>query len=347
MKPEFIMDPDAIAPALIPVQRLYTGALMPSIGLGTFGSDNYPNEKIAEAVRGALKVGYRFIDCAEVYSNEALIGEVFREALAEGLDRSELFVVSKVWNNHHDPEKVVEACKKSLLDLRLEYLDCYLVHWPFPNYHAPGCSVDSRNPDSRPYFHEEFMATWRAMESLVDSGLVRHIGVSNVTIPKLKMILRDARIKPAVNELELHPTFQQIELFDFTVQNGIAPIGYSPIGSPARPLRDRTPEDVSDLEHPIVAAIAQAHQIHPSAICLKWAAQRGQTPIPFTTTRSHYLANLEAIVTDPLSREEMAQLEQANCSNRLVKGQVFLWNGAAGWQDLWDVDGTIPGWSQQ
>ena len=340
----FQMDPDAISQSMIPARTLYTGATMPGIGLGTFGSDNYPNEAIAEAVRGALKVGYRMIDCAEVYGNEALIGAVLEEAITAGLPREELFIVSKVWNNHHAPEDVIAACKRSLADLRLDYLDCYLVHWPFPNYHAPGCDGDARNPNSRPYFHDEFMATWRAMESLVDSGLVRHIGVSNVTIPKLSLILRDARIMPAVNELELHPCLQQEELFRYCLDRGIVPIGYAPIGSPARPERDRTPDDLTDLEQPAVLSIAAAHGAHPSAICLKWAVQRGQVPIPFTTTRSHYLANLSAVSSDLLTQAEMDTLSQLDRDNRLIKGQVFLWPSARSWKDLWDLEGTITGW---
>ena len=131
---------------------------------------------------------------------------------------------------------------KSLADLKLDYLDLFLVHWPFPNFHPPGCDVSSRSPDAKPYIHENYMRTWRAMESLIDRGLVRHIGTSNMTVPKLKLVLRDARIKPAVNEMELHPHFQQPELFGFVVDNRIQPVGYCPLGSPGRPERDRTPE---------------------------------------------------------------------------------------------------------
>ena len=125
------------------------------------------------------------------------------------------------------------------------------------------------------------MKTWRDGRAR-RSGLVRHIGTSNMTIPKLKLVLRDARIKPAVNEMELHPHFQQPELFRFVVENGILPIGYSPLGSPGRPDRDRAPGDASPLEDPVILAIAARHGVHPAAICIKWAVQRGQTPIPFS-----------------------------------------------------------------
>jgi aryl-alcohol dehydrogenase-like predicted oxidoreductase len=118
---------------------------------------------------------------------------------------------------------------------RLDYLDLYFIHWPFPNHHAAGVDVSSRDHNAQPYIHANYMKTWRQLELLVDRGLVRHIGTSNMTIPKLELLLRDARIKPAVSEMELHPHFQQPALFDFVRRHGIEPIGYSPIGSPGRP----------------------------------------------------------------------------------------------------------------
>ncbi len=173
------------------------------------------------------------------------------------IKREELWITSKLWNDKHDEDDVIASCRKSLGDLRLEYLDLYLVHWPFPNFHPPGCDVSSRSADAKPYIHESYMKTWRKMEELVDLGLVRHIGTSNMTIPKFKLLLRDARIKPAVNEMELHPHFQQSELFKFVVENGIEPVGYCPIGSPGRPDRDRTPEDTAPTEDPVIMEIAQ------------------------------------------------------------------------------------------
>ena len=144
------------------------------------------------------------------------------------------------------------------------------------------------------------------MEELVKRGLVRHIGTSNMTIPKLKLVLRDARIKPAVNEMELHPHFQQPELFDFVRANGIEPIGYSPLGSPHRPERDRTPEDTAPTEDPVILRIAaKPSGIHPAVVCIKWAVQRGQTPIPFSAIRRTYRPICMEWLSDPLSAEEM------------------------------------------
>lgn len=179
------------------------------------------------------------------------------------------------------------------------------------------------------------------MERLVRAGLVRHIGTSNMTIPKLKLLLRDARIMPSANEMELHPTFQQPELFNFCIEHGIQPIGFSPIGSPTRPDRDKTPDDYVDIEEPVVVKIAKAHNVHPAVICLKWAVQRGQIPIPFSIYRNEYVSNIRSTVEDPLTDEEMKELEGVDKNCRLIKGQVFLWDGAKGWEDLWDLNGEI------
>ncbi len=326
----------AVDTGRVPVRKLEGGALMPAIGLGTFGSDRYSAAEVATAVAGALEVGYRHFDCASVYDNEAEIGQVL-----EGFPRVQLWLTSKLWNDKHAPEDVRPACQKSLTDLRLDYLDAYLVHWPFPNHHAPGVDVMSRSAHARPYVHEEFMATWRQMERLVDEGLVRHIGTSNTTIPKMELLLRDARIQPAVNEMELHPHFQQPELFSYLVEKRIQPIGFCPIGSPERPERDMTPEDTVDIEDPVVVRIAKDHGVHPAVVCVKWAVQRGQTPIPFSTRRNEYESNLESVVSDPLTEEEMAAIAGIDRGDRLIKGHVFLWKADQSWEDLWDVNGVI------
>jgi diketogulonate reductase-like aldo/keto reductase len=314
---------------------------MPGIGLGTFGSDHVSAEEVAEAVKGALAAGYRHIDCASVYANEDRIGPVLRAALAGGLGREELWIVSKLWNDKHAESDVIPACRKSLADLRLDYLDMYLVHWPFPNFHPPGCDVDSRSPNARPYVHESFMKTWRQMEKLVDLGLTRHIGTSNMTVPKLKLLLGDARIRPAVNEMEMHPHFQQPELFDFVRASGIEAVAYCPLGSPGRPRRDRTPGDTIDMEDPVIAGIARRLGAHPASVAIRWAVQHGQTPIPLSTNPRHYLANLEAAAGQPLTDADMAAIAGIDRNCRLIKGQVFLWKQDQTWEDLWDLDGAI------
>jgi diketogulonate reductase-like aldo/keto reductase len=275
---------------------------------------------------GAAAVGYRHFDCASVYGNEARVGAALGAVRDAGIRREELWIVSKLWNDKHGAGDVVASCRQSLADLRLDYLDMYLVHWPFPNFHPPGCSVDSRSPDAQPYIHANFMRTWRQMEQLVEAGLTRHIGTSNMTIPKLKLLLADARTRPAVNEMELHPHCQQPELFEFVRGQGIEPVGYCPVGSPARPARDRTPADTVDIEDPVIVKIA---------------VQRGQTPIPFSTKRAHYLGNLRCTVSAPLTDEEMRAIAGIDRKCRLIKGQVFLWKDGQTWEDLWDPNGEI------
>ena len=328
--------------SVIPQRTLYSGEKIPCMGLGTFGSDKYGAEAVSEAVYGAVKYGYRMIDCAAVYQNEEKIGQVLRRLFSENVvERKELFITSKVWNDMHGEGKVLESCKKSLSELGLSYLDLYFVHWPFPNYHAPGCDGDSRNPDSRPFSLEEFMNTWKQCEELVDKGLVRYIGMSNMTIPKLEAVLPLCRIKPAALEMELHPSFQQPELYAYAKEHDILPIGYCPIGSPSRPERDRTAEDVADTELTAIAEEAKAQKVHPAVICLKWAVQRGQVPIPFSVKESQYISNLKCATEDPLTGEEMAAIEREDKNCRLIKGHVFLWEGAKGWEDLWDLKGEI------
>jgi alcohol dehydrogenase (NADP+) len=222
-----------------------------------------------------------------------------------------------------------------LRELQLDYLDLFLIHWPFPNYHPPGCDVTARSADAKPYIHEDYMKTWRQLEKLVARGLVRHIGTSNMTISKLRLLLRDADIKPAANEMELHPHFQQPELFEFCRANAVAPIGYCPVGSPARPQRDRTPDDTCDIEDPVIQRIAVRLDVHPAVVCVKWAVQRGQIPIPFSTKRQNYFANLQCTVSPPLTDDEMKAIAGLDKNCRLIKGQVFLWEGAKSWEELW------------
>ncbi len=331
---------EMIQPAMVPKVKLYTGEEIPCVGMGTFGSDRFTPEQVSNAVAGAIRCGYRMFDCAACYGNEDQIGEVFHAAFEEGVvERKDLFIMTKVWNDMH--ERVEESCRKSIQDLQCDYIDLFFIHWPFPNYHAPGCDVDSRNPDSRPFSVEEFMNTYRQCEELVRKGLIRHIGISNMTIPKMEAVLPLMEIMPSACESEMHVCFQQKEIFDYLTEHKIQPIGFMPLGSPQRPERDMCPEDVADLQTPEMQEIAKAHGCHPALIALKWAHQRGQIPIPFSVHEAEYVSNLKAMTEDPLTEEEMKTIETLERNNRLVKGQVFLWEGAKDWHDLWDEEGKI------
>ncbi|MCF0145872.1 MAG: aldo/keto reductase [Eubacterium sp.] len=329
-----------VNPEKVPQITLNTGVKVPCIGMGTFGSDRFTPEQVSNAVAGAIRAGYRMFDCAACYGNEDQIGEVFETAFKEGVcERKDMFIMTKVWNDMH--RHVEESCRKSIEDLKCDYIDLFFIHWPFPNYHAPGCSVDSRNPDSRPFSVAEFMDTYRQCEELVRKGLIKHIGLSNMTIPKLNAVIDKFEIQPAACEMEIHPCFQQQELFDYLVAHNIQPVAFMPLGSPQRPERDIVATDIADMQLPEFRAIAEAHGCHPAIIALKWAVQRGQIPIPFSIHEMEYVSNLESTITEPLTDEEMAVIATLEKDNRLVKGQVFLWEGAKDWHDLWDEDGYI------
>jgi alcohol dehydrogenase (NADP+) len=157
---------------------------------------------VSAAVAGAIRHGYRLFDCASVYGNEDQIGKIFEQAFADGVvKREELFITSKVWNDMHGKGDVFLSLAKTLRDLRLEYVDAYFVHWPFPNYHAPGCDGDARNPDSVPFSAERFMQTWREMEKIYRLGLARHICMSNMTISILEAVLPLCAINPGLIEM--------------------------------------------------------------------------------------------------------------------------------------------------
>jgi diketogulonate reductase-like aldo/keto reductase len=314
---------------------------MPAIGLGTFGSDHVSHRAVADGVKYAASIGYRHFDCASVYGNEGEIGKVFKDLFQNELRREEVWITSKLWNDKHGEDDVIASCEKSLADLQIDYLDLYLVHWPFPNHHPPGCDISARNPQAVPYIHENYMRTWRKMEELVDRGLVRHIGTSNMTIPKIELLLRDAKIKPVANEMELHPHFQQPQFFNYLVERGIQPIGFSPIGSPGRPERDRTPEDTSPIEDPGIIEIAHRLGLHPAVVCIKWAVQRGQVPIPFSANPRNILGNLLGVISEPLTQREMDTIAKLDRNCRLIKAHVFLWKDNQTWEDLWDVNGVI------
>jgi len=315
-------------------RTLYTGAKIPAIGMGTFGSDNYDAVTIARAVDEAIRMGYRHIDCASVYGNEKEIGETLARLFAEGIvSREELWITSKVWNDSHG--RVEASCRQTLSDLQLDYLDLYLVHWPFPNHHPPGVSVESRDANARPYIHEDYMQTWKSMEQLVDEGLTRHIGTSNMTVSKLELLLSDCRIRPVANEMEMHPHFQQPQLFEYVTSHEMVAVGYCPIGSPNRPERDKTSDDTVPIEDPVIVRIAEKYGVHPAVICIKWAVQNGQIPIPFSVKPDKLRSNLLAVSDGVLlTDEEMKAIKAIDRNCRFIKGQVFTWKGAT-WEELW------------
>ena len=192
----------------VPLLKMQGGKKIPIIGLGTFGSDHMSHTNIAKAVTSAIQNGYRLIDCAKVYCNEAHVGKALKDIVKAGtVARKDLIIISKLANQDHN--HVEKACRKTLKDLQLDYLDIYMIHWPVPNCHPPGCTVESLDPDAVPFTIDRYMKTWTQMESLVKKGLVKQIACSNMSISKLKALLKVCKIKPVANEFEIHPCFQQ------------------------------------------------------------------------------------------------------------------------------------------
>jgi alcohol dehydrogenase (NADP+) len=326
-----------IDPAAIPQRTLWTGAKMPGIGMGTFGSDHVSTSKVAVAVSGAAAVGYRHLDCASVYAKEAEIGAAFEEIFRNGIRREDLWITSKLWNDKHSEDDVISSCMQSLADLRLKYLDLYLVHWPFPNFHPLGCDVSSRSPDAKPYIHENYMRTWRKMEELVEMGLVRHIGTSNMTISSWFCATRASSprsMKWSCTRASSNRNCSNSRSKAAFNPPVIVPSARRGSRSATAPPRTPRPPYIPSLSISLVVTA-----FTPPLVCIKWAVQRGQPPIPFSV--NHYYANLAGIVGLPLSSEEMQAIASLDRNCRLIKGQVFLWKSGQTWEALWDLNGEI------
>lgn len=266
-----------IDPQLVPQVKLPSGQKMPLAAFGTFHSD-WAQDYIFQATLEAIRIGWRHIDTARAYENEAIVGEAIQEAIRRGYIKStdELFITGKLWNGHMKKEDVILACENTLKALGIERINLYLNHWPWPNVHTPGCSGDHKNPNAVPYIHEDFMETWNELINLKKQNKIVDIGTSNHTKGTMQLLLRDcaADERPAVNQMEMHPLFQQTELRRYFETEGIITMGYMAIGSPYRPARDIFREHRSDLADPTIVAIANEVGVSPATVCISWAIQR-------------------------------------------------------------------------
>ena len=233
---------------------------MPVAAYGTFHSD-WAQDLMKDATVEAIRLGWRHIDTARAYENEDVVGEAIREAVQKGYIASpnDLFITGKLWNGHMDPADVAPAAEYTLKALGVDKIDMYLNHWPWPNVHAPGCDADERNPDAVPYIHEQFLETWGEILKLKQAGKVIDIGTSNHTMANMKLLLRDVAEgeRPVVNQMEMHPLFQQTQLRRYFESEGIVCTGYMALGSPHRPARDTFKEHRADMEDPTIQEIAR------------------------------------------------------------------------------------------
>lgn len=308
------------------------GGRMPALGLGTWKADpGVVGETVAEAIR----IGYRHFDCAPLYGNEPEIGEALGAATGAGqISRDELWVTSKLWNDNHLPEHVLPALKQTLADLRLEYLDLFLIHWPIVHKHGVAFP---ESPDQFVATADAPLAdTWSAMEEAVDQGLCRYIGVSNFNIPKISSLLEGARIRPAANQVESHPFLAQNELAAFCREHGMVYTAYSPMGSRDRPDWLKHEDEPVPLKDPTIVDIAARNGITAGQVLLAWALQRGTCAIPKSSNPGRLRENFAAAEI-MLGEPDMEAINALDRGYRLVDGSFFCPPGSPyTLQKLWD-----------
>jgi diketogulonate reductase-like aldo/keto reductase len=237
---------------------------LPAVGFGTLIPDRLATK---HSTKVALEVGFRHLDCAERYRNEDAVGDAIQEAFKAGtLQREDLFVTTKLWNTNHRPERVKPAFDASCRRLQLDYLDCYLIHTPFA--FRPGDQQDPRDEHGRVIYDSgvTLVETWRALERLVDDGHCKAIGLSDITLERLREIVAATRIKPAVVQVESHPYLPEWDLLEFCREQGIVLLAFAALGHAMEP---------SIVDDPVIAAIAQRVHKTPAQVALAWAVQRG------------------------------------------------------------------------
>jgi alcohol dehydrogenase (NADP+) len=284
---------------------------MPALGFGTLIPD--PSVTIT-ATRDALEAGFRHFDCAERYRNEREVGEALHAGLAaEGIAREDIFVTTKLWNSNHRPERVEPAFEASLDRFRFSYLDLYLIHTPFA--FQSGDEQDPRDQSGNVIYDDgvTLLDTWRAMESLVDYGKCRAIGLSDISLNQLLPIYESARIKPAVVQVESHPYLPETELLEFCQAKGIVLLAFAPLGHGTRP---------GLLEDPVISAIARRVGKTPAQVLLAWAVQRGTALLttPKTAARARENFNIAALPEDAFN--EINRIQTRQRLNEVVKTGV-------------------------
>ncbi|KAJ6014370.1 Aldo/keto reductase [Penicillium herquei] len=278
--------------------KLSSGYSMPAVGLGTWQSKN---DEVRDAVKTALEGGYRHIDAAAVYGNEKQVGDGIK---ASGVPRSEIFLTSKLWNTHHEPEHVEEAVNKSLADLQTDYLDLYLIHWPVAFRHSNETiqPVDAKT-GLVDVIDVPIKETWAVMERLVDQGKIRSIGVSNFTQSKIEELFKTAKIRPAVNQIEAHPYLQQREFLQWSKDNQILITAYSPLGNNIYNIPRAVDDDV---------VIETANQLGktPAQVLISWAVDRGTAVLPKSVTAERIRSNFDDFVLPDHAFEAIQSLEK-------------------------------------
>jgi diketogulonate reductase-like aldo/keto reductase len=277
-----------------------SGAI-PAVGFGTLIPDPLATK---QATRTALEVGFRHFDCAERYRNEAAVGDAIQEAFKAGmLRREDLFLTTKLWNTNHRPERVKPALDASCRRLQLDYVDCYIIHTPFA--FQPGDDQDPRDEHGRVIYDSgvTLVETWRALERLVDDGHCKSIGLSDITLEKLRGVVSAARIKPAMVQVESHPYLPEWDLVDFCREQGIVLQAFAALGHAMEP---------NVLADPVITAIAQRVHKTPAQVALAWAVQRGTA---FLTTSTKPQRIRESFDISTLPEDAMQEIRERISTN--------------------------------
>ena len=297
--------------------KFNNGDLWDQIGLGTWKSK--PGE-VGGAVISAIEQGYRHIDCAAIYMNEPEIGIAIQTCISKGIvKREDLWITSKLWNNAHRKHEVIPALKKTLADLQLDYLDLYIIHWPVA---IKNSVMNATVEDYLPLSDVPVSETWQGMEEAKKLGLAKHIGVSNFSQKKLADLLKNCKEKPEVNQVELHPYLQQIELLDFCKRENIFLTAYSPLGSTDRSEAMRSPNEPSLFADEMIQQIAKKHSASPAQILIAWHVHRGTTVIPKSIHANRQRENLEASKIK-LDADDMSAIKKLDRHYRFITGKFF------------------------
>ena len=295
---------------------------MPILGLGTWKST--PGE-VYKAVKEALRVGYRHIDCAPIYGNEAEVGQALADSFKEGVtSRDKVWITSKLWNNSHAPEDVLPSLEKTLSDLQIDSLNLYLIHWPVV-LRKEVLFLESVNDlialDDLP-----ISETWAVMEAMVEKGLCNHIGVSNFSVAKLKELLETSKLMPEMNQIELHPYLQQPAMLEFCKANSIHLTAYAPLGSADRPARLKVEDEPILLEEPAIIKLAERRGITPAQLILSWAIHRQTAVIPKSVNPERLKQNLNAAEVT-LGQDDMQEMAGFDRHRRYVSGSFWAQEG--------------------
>lgn len=312
------------------VLKFKNGDEMPAIGLGTWKSDK---GEVGKAVKTAINNGYRHIDCAAIYGNEAEIGEALSEIFKEGkVKREDLWITSKLWNDAHKKEDVIPALKITLEDLQLDYLDLYLIHWPVA--FKKGIGFPENDEQFLSLEEAPIIETWNAMLETKKLGLTKHVGVSNFSIPKLKKLIQETDDIPEMNQVELHPYLQQNKLLEFCKKQGIHLTAYSPLGSGDRIDAMKAPDEPSLLENTVLKEIAKKHGASPGQVLIKWSVLRGTAVIPKSVHESRIIENLKSLSVN-LDEEDLKKIAALDAHFRYVTGEFFVTEGNA-YENIYD-----------